>query len=356
MATSGFADAVLGAGSRIGRHFGVVSTIPSASLVLFVYALAHSGAWTGPPDWGAAAGALGHLGIAEVSLLLFVTLGVGLVVHPLQFGMIQMLEGYWGASLLGRRAAAARIAHYRGVAERYDENRKNAAWVLEKRGHLLDGATRTRLIVEKEALERASQRYPEEQDQIMATQLGNVMRRFEALAGTQYGLDLLTIAPHLGLISPAPQLAYVDDSRTQLDLAVRFCVVFLLAFLVSVVFLLPAGPWLLIAGVPLALAYTSYRGAIVAAIDYGGALATLIDLNRFRLYDELRVPTPRHTVAERRRNPALMYLLRFERWPSLAYTRDDGPRRHAAGRQRLRPPSERIIGRFMTRIRSRTQG
>ena len=47
MATGGFADAALNAGSRIGRHFGVVSTVPSAVLVLFVYALVQSGAWSG---------------------------------------------------------------------------------------------------------------------------------------------------------------------------------------------------------------------------------------------------------------------------------------------------------------------
>src|SRR5687768_15465067 len=113
MAASGFADAALAAGSRIGRYFGLVSTIPSALFVLFVYALVQSGAWTGPPDWAAAADAVSNIDLGVVSLLLLLTLALGLIVHPLQFAMIQLLEGYWGPGRVARRAASARIAHHR---------------------------------------------------------------------------------------------------------------------------------------------------------------------------------------------------------------------------------------------------
>jgi hypothetical protein len=39
-------DTVTNAGSRIGRYFGLVSALPAVALVVFVYLLVLSGAWT----------------------------------------------------------------------------------------------------------------------------------------------------------------------------------------------------------------------------------------------------------------------------------------------------------------------
>jgi hypothetical protein len=53
-------------------------------------------------------------------------------------------------------------------------------------------------------------------------------------------------------------------------------------------------------------------------MSYGTALATIIDLDRFRL-SELRVPMPADTEAERTVTRTLMNLLRFKRRPKLTY-------------------------------------
>ncbi|MFC6881968.1 MULTISPECIES: hypothetical protein [Actinomadura] len=48
--------------------------------------------------------------------------------------------------------------------------------------------------------------------------------------------------------------------------------------------------------IPYGLAYLSYRGAITTAQEFGKAVATIIDMNRFPLYSRLRPPcrtTPR---------------------------------------------------------------
>jgi hypothetical protein len=79
---------------------------------------------------------------------------------------------------------------------------------------------------------------------------------------------------------------------------------------IAFVFLVADGPWVLVAGIPYALAYVSYRGAVAAAHEYGTALSTLIDLDRFRLYAELHIPLPTDTSAERRANTTLDGLLR----------------------------------------------
>jgi hypothetical protein len=56
---------------------------------------------------------------------------------------------------------------------------------------------------------------------------------------------------------------------------------------------------LAIALVPYSLAYLSYRGAIVAAHEYGAAVCALIDLDRFAFHDALRVPQPKNAMSER---------------------------------------------------------
>ncbi len=79
---------------------------------------------------------------------------------------------------------------------------------------------------------------------------------------------------------------------------------------IAIAFLWHHGPWLLIALVPYVVAYLSYRGAVVVAHEYGSAVSTMIDLDRFALYDYLRLPRPPSTSAERRMNALLMELIR----------------------------------------------
>ncbi len=43
-----------------------------------------------------------------------------------------------------------------------------------------------------------------------------------------------------------------------------------------------------------------YRGAVVAANGYGAALRAWVDLNRFRLYEDLGLPAPTDVVGERK--------------------------------------------------------
>src|SRR5215468_6005072 len=103
----------LSAGASIGRYFSIVTSLPSALLTIFIYTLIASGAWSGEPDWAVAAERISSLGIGQVALLLVVSLAVGVPSHPLQFALVQLLEGYWGAGSLGRALRAWRTSWYR---------------------------------------------------------------------------------------------------------------------------------------------------------------------------------------------------------------------------------------------------
>lgn len=143
----------------------------------------------------------------------------------------------------------------------------------------------------------------------MPTRFGNVLRRYEDNVGRQYGLDILRIAPHLNLVAVKEHREYVDDCRKGLDLGVRLCVLFVIATALSVGLLAGDGAWLLLSLAPYCVSYLAYRGAVSSADAYGTALSTLVDLNRFALYEQLHVPLPSDTMAEKNRNVQLLKLL-----------------------------------------------
>ncbi len=181
----------------------------------------------------------------------------------------------------------------------------------------LDQEVRVYRLSMAEEISRLSARYPPanivgmhaEYDNIMPTRLGNALRKYERQAGSQYGLDAVSVIQHVSFVAPTERLAYVGDQRQLLDLSVRMSATSIIATLIAITALWRHGPWMLLALVPYGVAYLSYRGAVVVAHEYGAAVAAMIDLDRFALYDSLRLPRPKDTAAERRMNAKLMKLL-----------------------------------------------
>lgn len=314
MATSPL-DLAVGGASQLGRAFRLVGVLPGATLVLAIYVLVAGTRSDGHLDIKAAGEALSGITLTQLGLLTFAAVIAGLVLQPLQFVSVQFLEGYWGVGRVGASARLSRIDQYASI--RLDLIDKN-----DRFQDLADSATgRQRVLLTAQADEaaRLRARFPENPNRVMPTRLGNVLRRHEDLAGSQYGLDALVVIPHLALLAPKPHLDYLDDRRNELDAAVRFWLVWTLCALAALALLWPGGVWALASLVPWSLAWLSYRGAVEAASHYGTALSVLIDLNRFRLYSELNVPLPAGTDAERRQNAKLMKLLQHQATVSLSY-------------------------------------
>jgi hypothetical protein len=302
-----------GAASRIGTYFDAVTLIPTSLVVTYVFALAATGAWDGTPDWGQSGRALAGLGIGGAAALAGVSLAVSLTLHPLQFGMTQLLEGYWGPRGLARGLAVARTLQHRERRKKLLQMSSDATRILMARTGDVPRDPRTEevpAVVQEGEATRLLQNYPENSADVMPTRLGNVLRTYERQAGAQYGLPIITVAPHVTLIAAPEQAAYIADQRTELDRAVRLCWLSGVAAVLTVVFLWRSGWWLLLAAVPYSAAYLFYRGAVIVAADYGTAVATVLDLNRFALYERFGVPRPLDSEAERRANAALAELLR----------------------------------------------
>jgi hypothetical protein len=321
---NGFSAAISGVGGAIGRYFSIVSFIPSLFLIGFTFALIESGAWSGSgePDWARAGNAFTHLG--NLAVLILVSIALGVVVHPVQFALVQFFEGYWGTGRLAQRARAARVRHHLARLKdvQFGDNLR-AELALEDERNPPQPKSKVELLSIVEESERAIEEYPIEDDDMMPTRLGNVLRRYERLAGSQYELDAVGIIRHVALVAPAQRVDYVNDQRQLLDLSVRMTATSILATFLAIAFLWHHGPWLLLALVPYGIAYISYRGAVIVAHEYGSAVSTMIDLDRFALYDSLRLPRPATTAAERRMNAQLMELISFNPEIVLRYQHPD---------------------------------
>lgn len=297
----------LNAASSVGRYFSAVTVLPSAVVTMYAYLLFATGAWSGRPDWAAALRQATGITFGQAVFLAIATLAVAVASHPLQFGLIQFLEGYWGSSAIGRALRAWRTGVYTRRYYRLDRELGLRLRLMAREG--ADSRTRLAAAVDAAEFDSEKQRLPAEVDRIMPTRLGNVLRRYEDSAGRQFGLDAVALAPHIALVAPPAHAEYLDDSRANLDLAVRVCILSLAASGLSFAVLVRDGLWLLVAGLPYLLGYLAYRGAVIAAADYGTALSVLITLNRFRLYEALHLPLPPDSQAEAAANGVLMDIL-----------------------------------------------
>ena len=125
--------------------------------------------------------------------------------------------------------------------------------------------------------------------------------------------------PQLALVAQQKDVDYLNDQRSSLDLTIRLSATSFLAAAAAILFLWNDGLWLLIALVPYGLAYMFYRGAVVSAHEYGTAMAALIALNRFALYERLGIPRPSTAANEREQNEDLKVLYEFSPDTQLTY-------------------------------------
>ena len=328
-------EEAVAAGRGFGRYFSVVGIVPSLVGVVWLLFLVAGGAWSGRFDPDQSIATFGGLDAANIGALIAAAVVVGLIINPFQFTVTQWLEGYWGGSHLASRIAALRINRYRqqmrSRALRGDlaegrliraalriENLDSAAYddLLREALYELEGTEGDALIYldqERRYRDRFLHRFPTEFARVMPTRFGNALRAFEDNAGRQYGLDVTVVAPHLDLLEDNPRSSYVQDTRQTMDLAVRLFMVAIFATPASAVLLADDGAWVLLALAPYSVAYLAYRGAVSCAQAYGNAVTYQIDLDRFSLYQALRLPMPKNSSTERRQNRQVMTLLRGAR-------------------------------------------
>ena len=324
---NGLIDPVRGLFQALGRYFSIVSLVPGILLIVNILFLA-----------GITQGMTIHLlngldyiaqfGAVEWIAILGASAAIGLLVHPLQYALTQLFEGYWGPGLPARRLAEFRIVAHRNRAARLEgaavqaradwvakAHHSRPAWFRQQlRGHE-HAQLRSELALERlhspdvnflipaynssEACFKALERFPQNHGRILPTRLGNILRRHEDRIGSVYGLDAVAIAPYLTQVAKEPDVVRVADEGEQLDLCLRLCLVFMFTTVVYAVWLAHFGPWAALSLVPYGCAYAAYRGACIAAENYMSAFAVLLHLNRFALYEALHLESPHDLKQER---------------------------------------------------------
>ena len=319
-------DPTLGTGRSIGKYFSVVSVVPSVVFALWVFFVFASIGPDGIPTLATLReNAIDprYLGLALVLALVVAVLG-----HPLQFAMVQALEGYWGLGNVGvklrvhmvkrhlrRLAVAGHVgeraqADYTALCQRAGGNQLEYLTTVTKgeRPTLSFPVEAEQLLKQRVLMDEAAwieAQYPDDPEHLLPTRLGNRLRRHELRAGRAIHLPVGTWATHIGMVAKTEHTGYVGDQRMAMDLAVRTAWSMAGAAIVTFAALWNTGWAALLTLVPLVAAYLSYGGAVVASGSYGVALQAWVDLSRFRLYDELHLEHPANSEDERATNKVL---------------------------------------------------
>jgi hypothetical protein len=296
----------------LGLRFNVVSLLPAGTLALFIFGLLASGAPGHAPDIDRLSKRVASFDAWQASAAFLALIAFTLILQPLQLSLVRLLEGYWGESRIGRLFAAPGLA----LARRRRQSLERATKLAGDPGSKPSQQQEEAMVAAARRLDRS---FPPE-DELMPTQLGNVLRASENRAGGRYGLLTVVTWPRLYPLLPQGTVQIVDDQRDQLDLAARFCVVSLLGAAVSLGLLAPYGIWLLVPAAALVFAWISYRAAVAAALQYAVGLETAYDLHRLELLRGLHLRLPTDSKSERTTNEALStFLLQGPAFAELEY-------------------------------------
>lgn len=198
------------------------ATVAAGALVfwlggLLAWALGHGGfsSLKKPADW------LAHQPApTQLALVLAVLLGVaasGVVVQSLTTPAIRAMEGYWPGWL-----EPIRNLLLKRMARRAEKDDKRWQELAER---VLPPAQPTGPdMAAFVRLEQRLHRRPAKPEQLMPTALGNTLRAAESHPVDKYGLDGVSVWPHLWLVVPDATRQELITARAALDSAARACV------------------------------------------------------------------------------------------------------------------------------------
>ncbi|BEP14976.1 hypothetical protein acdb102_32870 [Acidothermaceae bacterium B102] len=284
---------------------GFVPTLLAATVVMLMVgadAPRHALSWTLLVKTIRSLGAVGGAAASAVAVALAITL------QPLQFRLVQTLEGYW--------SPRAPVWLFKWGVSRQLRVLRAAEKQLTVQDEGLSPLTlRYRLERAQWAGATVQQRFPTD-DRLLPTGLGNVLRSAEDRAGLRYGVDSVTLWPRLFPLLPPDFSKNFEDEVTQLDVSARLAVTWSIAGLACLILLvtdvtaLAAHPaWLGVPGSLFVLGRLSYRAAVESALAHGVDVEVALDLFRERVLAAARLPEARRLAEERQQFGVLCDLL-----------------------------------------------
>ncbi|MFE4105936.1 hypothetical protein [Almyronema epifaneia] len=230
--------------------------------------------------------------IAQI-IILFATfltiLASAFFVQSFDSKVLYFLQGYWPNYLQPLHRTLVR----RHKKRRYEI--EHAFQVLARRSMEgnLSPIERTFFV----QIDTKLQKSPPVQD-LMPTQLGNIMKSAEHRIVSKYGLDASICLPRLWLILPETVRQTFQETRFNLNDIAR---VWLWGILFNV--------WVMFSAWPLIIGFLvtlfSYSHLLEVAGEFGSLLESLFDVYRIDLYKHIRWPLPRNPEEERKLGSAL---------------------------------------------------
>lgn len=227
-------------------------------------------------------------------------LAVAGLLHVLNRPLIRWYEGYpWKETYLGRMRTARHRRRFQTVSRLW-RGLRTVVYAADKlsRASTTPGSPVTLLREEivllrdrwRKAGDSIMADYPEREQLILPTRLGNVIRCFERYPRQQYGMVAVTLYERLLGVADKTFASAIESQRSLFSLMLNssflsFCLggLVLLRGLLDPAFLYTASglvSWLCVVAVLLVVAYAAYAGAIGQARAWGGLIRTAFDLYR----------------------------------------------------------------------------
>jgi hypothetical protein len=260
---------------KLGARFLLVTLLPNTAFATLIAVLVMSGAPDSRPSWERLMASLSDLSIAGIALISASVVILSMIIHPLNYLLIQIMEGYWSALPFGAAIERAAIQH----GEKYRDDLLD----LEEQGH--DVSTELAAL-------------PDQPHAVRPTRLGNVLTAGEFRAGERYGYGTAEVLPHLLHVAGDSVRAQVTEARNQLDIAARLCGLSLLAVPVTTFLLFRHDVWLFVSIGSYAFAWLSYRAAIEGARRFGNELSVAFDLHHLNVWDAMFLARPDNLEVE----------------------------------------------------------
>lgn len=252
-----------------------------------------------PLSWTSSNKAVRSIGLSGALVITGVSTALAVSLQPLQFRLVQLLEGYWPA---WAPSALARIGMWSETRRRTRIPRR-----IAMSGVPTSPSARIAALERSQTAEtQVRERFPET-DRTLPTALGNALRASEDRAGARYGVESVVIWPRLFRVLPPDVRSALDDEVDQLDVSARLTVTWSIAATVGTLIVLhdPSGlwenpSWAALVGGLWVLSRLSYLAAVESAVAHGLDVEVAIDLYRARVVDAMRLPMPAKMSHERR--------------------------------------------------------
>jgi hypothetical protein len=261
---------LLGRTDLLSRDFVVGAVVPALVALAGLLELVGEDAF--PSDYRRASSAV------QVLSLVLAAVFVGMLLSALELRIWRVAEGYAmrhnALVSLSLRRQARKHARLRAL-------------------QTAQGTPMRRRVHAAVALER----FPD-LEELMPTAFGNITRTREAEASRRWGLDAVTVWPHIEILMSDRAATSLSSARTTVNGFLNSVLLTLLGWLVCSAHYLLTGleqrllDWILLSVLAYVLGYGLYRAAVDSADALGRTQSAVIDLCRLDVYQQVGARRP----------------------------------------------------------------